>query len=213
MKPIRSRVTLARARAAIAAAAALAVVAAGGTAIAQRTPAKTATTSGVYTGVLNARSKVFKWNIFGSRSQRRVTLGFAREGDKLQVHETSHDALAPGKAYTTSTTGHVVVERVNGRGETELTVRFGGQAFVDQVTKAARVLEREKGLAPTFSIVDAVGETTYTFRKDGAVHVEGRGGTRVNVELPGLAGSVMRAIMRSDLRATSRGDLLKTGQR
>jgi hypothetical protein len=81
MKPMRSRVTLARARAAVAAAAAVAVLVAGSTAIAQRTPAKPASISGVYTGVLNARTKVFKWNIFGSRSQRRVTLGLTRKGD------------------------------------------------------------------------------------------------------------------------------------
>jgi len=209
MKPIRSRVTLARTRAAIAAAAALAVVAAGGTAIAQRTPAKTATTSGVYTGVLNARSKVREWSAY----ERRVTLALTREGGRLRVHETTHDALGPGKDYTLSTTGRVVVERVNSRGDTELKVELGGPDFVDQVTNAARAVERSKGLAPMVSIVDATSETTYTFRKDGAVHVEGRGGTRVNVELPGLAGSIMRAIMRSSLRATSKGELLKADQR
>ena len=199
MKPIRSRVTLARARAAIAAAAALAVVAAGGTAIAQRTPAKTATTSGVYTGVLNARSKVREWSAY----ERRVTLALTREGGRLRVHETTHDALGPGKDYTLSTTGRVVVERVNSRGDTELKVELGGPDFVDQVTNAARAVERSKGLAPMVSIVDATSETTYTFRRNGDVRVESRARSRVNLGLPGLAGMIVRG--------TSTGQLVKTG--
>lgn len=96
---------------------------------------------GTYTGVSKARIKLLRGQKRGFHSSQRTTIALFRDGDLVTVESTAHDVGAPGNDVTTTTSGRVVDEGPNHRGDPLLVVQTVGD---DAARDAAAAVNRRQ---------------------------------------------------------------------